>query len=113
MDLSRDPYYLFGSDHPGMQLTNKPFNGVNYPNWSKSARMALGAKSKLGFVDRSLDKPTEDKIELQKWIRCDYMVRCWILNSIVSEISESFMYIQSAKELWEELAERSGNLMDP
>ena len=58
-DSSGDPYYLFGSDHPGMQLTNKPFNGMNYPNWSKSTRMALEAKSKLGFVDGSLDKLAE------------------------------------------------------
>jgi len=104
-DSSGDPYYLFGWDHPGMQLTNKHFNGMNYPNWSKSTHMALGAKSKLGFVDGLLDKLAEGTIELQKLIRCDYMVRCRILNSIASEISKSFMYVQSAKELWEELVE--------
>jgi len=86
-------------------LTSKQFNGMNYPSWSKSARMALGAKSKLGFIDGSIDKPAEGTIELQKWLRCDYMVRCWILNSLAPEISDSFMYVQSAKSLWEELAE--------
>ena len=108
-----DPYCLFGSDHPSMQLTSKVFNDLNYPSWSKSVRMALGAKSKLGFVDRSLPKPTDGTLELQKWLRCDYMVRCWILNSISSEIAESFMYVQSAQELWEELAERFGEANGP
>ena len=60
-DSSGDPYYLFGSDHPGMQLMTKPFNGMNYR--SKFARMALGAKPKLGFVDGSLDKLAEGTIE--------------------------------------------------
>lgn len=41
------------------------------------------------------------------------MVRCWILNSIIPEFSESFMYVQSAKELWEELAERFGEPNGP
>lgn len=63
-DSSRDPYSLFGSDHPGMLLTSKPFNGVNYTNWSKSTQMALGAKSKLGFVNGSLAKLAEGIVEL-------------------------------------------------
>ena len=30
-------------------------------------------KSKLGFIDGSIDKPTEGTIELQKWLQCDYV----------------------------------------
>lgn len=96
-----------------MQLTVKQFNGSNYTGWNKSARMALGTKSKLGFVDGSMNRPIEGSPNLQKWLRCDYMVRCWILNSLTSEISESFMYVQSAKELWEELAKRFSEANGP
>lgn len=85
---------------------NKQFNGVNYSYWSKSAQMALGVKLKIGFVDASLAKPAEGTIELQKWLQCDYMVRCWILNAFFLEISESFMYVQYAEELWKEFTER-------
>lgn len=103
-----DPYHISGSDHPGMQLTTKPFNGSNYPNWSRSVRMALGAKSKIGFIDGTIAKPTDGSTETQKWVRSDYMVRCWLLNSLMPEISDSFMYAQSAKELWDEITERFG-----
>jgi len=85
-----DPFHLSGSDHPGMQLTLKAFNGSNYVGWSKSARMALEAKSKLGFIDGSIAKPTQDSPELTKWTHCDYMVRSWILNSLTPDISVSF-----------------------
>ena len=31
-----------------------------------------------------------------------------LLNSIISELSDAFLYASSAKALWEELAERFG-----
>lgn len=75
--------------------------------------MALGAKSKIGFVDGTTNRPPNTSADLQKWVRCDYMVRCWILNSLTPDIAESFIYVQSAKELWEELAERFGDANGP
>nr|GEU79068.1 hypothetical protein [Tanacetum cinerariifolium] len=66
--------------------------------------MALGAKLKLGFIDGSCVKPTSDHDE--SWIRCDYMVTCWILNLMVTELSDAFLYAQSACELWKEIGER-------
>ena len=111
--LHEDPFLLSGADHPGLQLTNKLFDGENFPGWSRFARMALGARLKLGFIDGSCSKPDASSINLQKWLRCDYMVRCWFLNSIVPTIAESLMYVSSAKELWSELAERFGEAQGP
>jgi len=111
--IVRYPYYLSNSDNPAMVLTSKPFNGSNYINWSNSARMHLGAKIKLGFIDGTLTKPGEDSANLQNWLTCDYMVTCWLLNSLIPEISECFMYAKSAKELWDELVERFVEANDP
>ncbi|GJX50035.1 retrovirus-related pol polyprotein from transposon TNT 1-94 [Tanacetum coccineum] len=36
------------------------------------------------------------------------MVTCWVLNSMITELSNAFLYTQSAKELWKEIAERYG-----
>ena len=99
-----DPLSLCGPDHPRSILPNKPFNGENYVGWTNSVRIALEAKLKLEFVDGSCAKPDATSTDLQRWIRCDYMVRCWLLNFIVPEITECHVYVQSAKELWDELA---------
>ncbi|PWA55348.1 hypothetical protein CTI12_AA427390 [Artemisia annua] len=103
-----DPLYLASSDHPAMVLTNTPFNGGNFLGWSRNVKMALGAKLRLGFIDGSCPKPLVTVVNVQRWIRCDYMVTCWILNSMVNELSEAFLYAQSACELWKEIAERYG-----
>ena len=113
MATDSDPFLLTGADHSGLQLTNKPFDGDNFTGWSRSARMALGARLKLGFIDGSCTKPNASSKNLQKWLRYDYMVRCWLLNSMVSTIADSLMYVPSAKQLWSELAERFGEAQGP
>ncbi|XP_071715226.1 uncharacterized protein [Rutidosis leptorrhynchoides] len=108
-----DPLYLASSDHPGMTLTATPFNGSNFLGWSRTVKMALGAKLKLGFIDGSLVRPVITDEDHQRWTRCDYMVTCWILNSMISELSESFLYATSASGLWKELSERYGQSNGP
>lgn len=39
--------HLNTSDHPGMSLVAVPLNSMNFLNWSRSIRRALGAKNKL------------------------------------------------------------------
>ncbi|GJR21168.1 retrovirus-related pol polyprotein from transposon TNT 1-94 [Tanacetum coccineum] len=55
--MANDPLYLASSDHPGMMLTNTPFYGGNFLGWSRTIKMALWAKLKLGFIDGSSPKP--------------------------------------------------------
>lgn len=68
--------------------------------------MALGAKAKLGFINGGCVKPSEVDDDYDKWLRADYMVPCWIINSMVTEIGEKFMYVQTTKKLWDEIRER-------
>ncbi|GJS73700.1 ankyrin repeat-containing protein [Tanacetum coccineum] len=55
-----DPLYISNSDHPGMVLTLTPFNGSNFLGWSRTVKMALGAKLKLGFINGTCVKPAMD-----------------------------------------------------
>jgi len=41
------------------------------------------------------------------------MVICWVLNSLVPKISKSCTYVASAKQLWDELGERFGQISGP
>ncbi|GJX44353.1 putative RNA-directed DNA polymerase, eukaryota, reverse transcriptase zinc-binding domain protein [Tanacetum coccineum] len=86
---------------------------LNFHGWSRNVKIALGAKLKLGFIDGSCLKPDVGDAKLQRWIRCDYMVTCWILNSMVTELSDAFLYAHSACELWKEIAERYGQSNGP
>ncbi|XP_071708952.1 uncharacterized protein [Rutidosis leptorrhynchoides] len=113
MNSINDPLYIASSDHPGMILTNAPFNGTNFLGWSRTVKMALGAKLKLGFIDGTNPKPAVTDDTYQRWTRYDYMVTCWILNSMTAELSEAFLYATSAYELWKEITERYGQSNGP
>lgn len=86
-------------DNPGSKLFANQFDGSDFISRSHDVRMDLGAKCKLGFIDGSCAKPAEEGDALSRWTRTDYMVRCWISNSMAKNISNSFRYVNSAKEL--------------
>jgi len=67
---------------------------------------ALLSKNKLKFVNGSIKTPllTDPNYEARE--RCNVMILSWIMRTLAPDIAESVMYIDSAKELWEELRER-------
>lgn len=112
-EAREESLHLQNSDHPGMNLTTSLLTGNNYLTWSRSIKIALGAKTKLGFIDGKCKQPKENESKCEQWLKFDCMVRSWILNSIAKDIEEVFLYVNSAKELWEELKERFGECNGP
>ncbi|KAL2237858.1 UNVERIFIED_CONTAM: hypothetical protein Sindi_0977500 [Sesamum indicum] len=86
------------SDNPGQSLVTNTLDGSNFLSWSRSVKIAQGAKMKLCFINGEASKPTEAGKELEEWIRPDYMVTSWILNSISKEIVESFLYLSTTRD---------------
>ncbi|KAF7807109.1 uncharacterized protein G2W53_039270 [Senna tora] len=98
---------LSSSDHPGIALVTSPLVGSNFISWSLAIKTVLGAKDKLGFIDRTVKEP-EDESEFKKWKSVDSMVKSWVRNSMAKELAESFMFCRTSGELWKELEEIYG-----
>lgn len=113
LKINGDSLFLQNSDHPGMVLVTTPLTGSNYMSWSRSINLALGAKEKLGFLNGRYEKPIQDSVDYDKWIRADCMVTSWILNSISKDRVEALLYANSARELWLQLEERFGEWFGP
>jgi len=69
-------------------------------------KISLDAKNKLGLVDGSLLRPSEDDLSFRIWSRCNSMVKSWILNVVNKEIYDSLLYYQDAMEMWDDLFTR-------
>lgn len=70
-------------------------------------RIAIGAKKKLGFITGKCKKPyDEDSEEFEDWQNVDFMVQSWILNNIDKRLNDSFLYVKTAKQLWDTLKRR-------
>jgi len=64
-------------------------------------KIALKTKTKLGFIDGSCSKPSVTSHLHDQWIRCDNMVVSWLLNSMINELAEVFLYVNSTAQLWD------------
>ncbi|KAL0411791.1 UNVERIFIED_CONTAM: hypothetical protein Slati_3768800 [Sesamum latifolium] len=104
---------VLASDNPGASLVKNLLDGMNFLSWNRSVKIALGAKMKLGFINRKNPKPSKTADEYEQWTRADCLVFSWLLNSISKDIVESFRYINTARELWLELEARYGTSNGP
>ena len=100
------PYFLHPSDNPGMLVTTETLTESNYNQWHRSMEIALSSKLKFGFVDGSYVKPAATSNLHVHWLRCNNMVTSWLLNTVSPEIRSSIVYMQSAREIWLDLATR-------
>ncbi|XP_015161797.1 uncharacterized protein [Solanum tuberosum] len=101
-----DLLYIHPSENVGSTITLVPFNGTGYRSWRCSVLRALSVKNKVGFINRKVQKPDPNSSTFAQWERCDDMVTSWILNSLSKDLADSLQYVNNAKELWEELADR-------
>lgn len=105
METKRSPYFLSSSDNPGMVLTHVQLKGENYEEWAKVFKGSLRAKTKVGFIDGTIDKPTNAE-EIELWQTVNSMVVSWIFNTIEPSLRSTITYVEDAKVVWDDLQER-------
>ena len=110
------PFFLHYGENLGAILVAQPLVNDNYPTWAKSMQRALGAKSKLGFIDGSLSlTPAMAKVPLlvQAWTKCNNMAVSWILNWVSPKILASVVYKNTTLEVWNDLKIRFSQKYGP
>ncbi|KAL0401658.1 UNVERIFIED_CONTAM: hypothetical protein Slati_4195700 [Sesamum latifolium] len=97
--MTQDPDVLKiqHSDNQGMSLVSVLLDSTNFLTWNRSIKITLEAKMKLSFISGKMKKPEERDNSYEQWIRADYMVTSWIVNSISKDIVESFLYNTTAR----------------
>ncbi|CAL1390429.1 unnamed protein product [Linum trigynum] len=106
VDPMSDPFYLHGSEQPGLQLVVEKLNPTNYNDRSKAFHNALGAKNKLGFVDGSIPDPGQGHATAWAWIRNNIMVLSWIQQGVDPGIRKTIMSCKTTMEAWRSLRDR-------
>ncbi|XP_013614590.1 PREDICTED: uncharacterized protein LOC106320776 [Brassica oleracea var. oleracea] len=97
------PYHLHPSYNPGVLITSVLLTHENYKEWSTELRNSLQAKQKLGFIDGTISKPSEDSPDLARWLAVNSMIVGWIHTSIDSKVRSTVAHVPDAHKLWESL----------
>ncbi|KAK2965727.1 LOW QUALITY PROTEIN: hypothetical protein RJ640_025453, partial [Escallonia rubra] len=74
-------------------------NGKNYMKWSQLVRTFLKGKGKLSHLLGTGPKKGDPRFDA--WDEEDSMVMSWLWNSMLPEISDTFMFLPTSKEIWE------------
>ena len=107
-------FFLHHGESPDAILVSKPLIEDNYPTWACAMKMALDAKSKLGFVDGSITTSMAvTPLEKQAWSKCNSMISSWILNCVSPHITASVIYRNKALEVWNALKNRFSQANGP
>lgn len=63
--------------------------------------MALMAKNKAGFVEGKITKRNADDSKFAAWTHCNNKILSWILNATNKTIASRIVFIEFAKEVWQ------------
>ena len=107
MEDPRSLFFLHHGESPSAILVSQPLTEDNYPTWARAMKMALDAKSKLGFVDGSITALVAvTPLENKAWSKCNSMISSWILNCVLPHITASVIYRNTTLEVWNVLKNR-------
>ncbi|CAL1378154.1 unnamed protein product [Linum trigynum] len=84
------------------------FNGRNYNLWSRSLRIALKTRKRLGYIDGSKPQPDATDASFEEWDANNTQVLGWLLNSLDETTAESVPSTENAYQIWEDLKMRYG-----
>ncbi|XP_019154656.1 PREDICTED: uncharacterized protein LOC109151193 [Ipomoea nil] len=102
-----NPLHLNVNESPNNILVSPPLTGsANYGSWSIAIQVALEVKNKWSLVDGSTEAPDRSQIHYPAWRRCNLMVKSWILKAVHPSIAQSVLYMDVAKDVWNDLRRR-------
>ena len=102
MEDPRSPFFLHHGESPSAILVSvsQSLTEDNYSTWARAMRMALDAKSKLGFVDGSITASMAiTPLEKIAWSKNNSMISSWILNLVSPYITANVIYRDTALEV--------------
>ena len=100
------PYYIHPSESPSTVIVTPALTGNNYHSWSRSFKMALVSKNKMGFINDSILVPEPTEPMHCAWEHCNTLIMSRLLNSFSQSIAQSVIYLDHAVDVWRDLKER-------
>ncbi|XP_061374022.1 uncharacterized protein LOC133316302 [Gastrolobium bilobum] len=97
-------------DNPAMQITSHRLNGRNYVQWCQSVKLFIQAKGKMGYLDGKKVKPAEREPGYDAWVTENALVMTWLTNSMEPDISQTYLFLDTAHEIWEAVKEYYSDL---
>lgn len=98
------------TENTSLQITSHKLNGKNFLPWSRSVQMVIRGRGKLGYLLGQKQRPDENDPAFQTWDAENSIVMAWLVNSMEPNIGQTYLFYQTAAELWEAVKETYSDL---
>ncbi|KAH9677444.1 retrotran gag 3 domain-containing protein [Citrus sinensis] len=98
------------TENTSLQITSHKLNGKNFLPWSRSVQMVIRGHGKLGYLLGQKQRPDENDPAFQTWDAENSIVMAWLVNSMEPNIGQTYLFYQTAAELWEAVKETYSDL---
>lgn len=78
----------------------------NYTLWSRSMKIALLGRNKIGLIDGTAKKEMFGKEMWGQWERVNAIVLSWLMNSVSKSLLSGIAFASAALDVWTDLKER-------
>ncbi|XP_074366651.1 uncharacterized protein LOC141707382 [Apium graveolens] len=98
--------FIHPSDGPLSISVSKLQGASDYRSWKRSLEIQLSSKRKLGFVNGTVTRSTNDETQAAQWDTCNDLVISRLHNNVSKNIKQSILFINSAHDVWLHLEKR-------
>ena len=99
-------YFIHSNENPSSKIVTAVLDGSNYHGWAQAMTMMFEMKNKLGFIDGTIQKPSDFDPNFAQWKRCSNLIQSWINHSVTPEIATSVIWLTQASDVWNALCNR-------
>ncbi|XP_057493174.1 uncharacterized protein LOC130778669 [Actinidia eriantha] len=104
---------VVSNENPNLRITTTLFDGTNYLSWSKSATLFLKSRGKIRYINGTITSLNFGDPGFDKWDQENSLIMSWLIHSMIPEIGEGFLSLDTAKDIWDTVSEtysRRGNI---
>ncbi|KZV52593.1 hypothetical protein F511_24790, partial [Dorcoceras hygrometricum] len=87
-------------------------NGKNFLEWAQSIKLIIEGKGRLGYLTGDTREPERGDPKWSSWKSENSMVMAWITNSMEPSIGRTYLFLPTAKDVWEAVRETYSDLQN-
>ncbi|GMI85118.1 hypothetical protein HRI_002181000 [Hibiscus trionum] len=91
-------------------ITNHLLDGKNSLQWSQSVLMVIRGRGKLGYINENISQPTVAGPTYATWELNNSIVMAWLINSMESHISRTYLLFKTVEEMWNAVKENYSDM---
>ncbi|GAV91134.1 UBN2_3 domain-containing protein, partial [Cephalotus follicularis] len=85
-----------------LQVTSHKLNGKNFLQWSQLALLVIQGRGKIRYIMGKVQQLDVNDPTYENWELNNSIVMAWLINSMESQISRTYIFLWTAKAIWDD-----------